>query len=128
MIEQHELLGERVSVWCDLAPVLQQRAVAGALADVAQYLVEGPILAHDIDDVVDQRRLAGTLRHGARGDVPACGQGRSRAVSPQCETIVLCDRRRIRGYLSASRLRDDVDRSAIAVNVPAREPPRPPHP
>ena len=69
MIEQDELLGERVGVGRYTAPVLHQRAVARTFADVAEDLVVGAVFAHDVDDMVDQRSLAGTLGNRARRDV-----------------------------------------------------------
>ena len=54
MVEQHELLGERMRVRRDVAPVLHERAVARPLADVAEHLVVGAVLAHDVDDMIDE--------------------------------------------------------------------------
>ena len=69
MIEQHEPLSEGVGIGRHIPAVLHQRAVARALADVAEDLIVGAVLSHDVNDVVDQRRLAGTFGDRASRDV-----------------------------------------------------------
>ena len=54
MIEQHVPLGERVGVRRHVAAVLQERAVARALAHIAEDLIVRSVFAHNVDDVVDQ--------------------------------------------------------------------------
>ena len=69
---------ERVRVRRDVATVHHERRIARALADVAEHLVVGAVLADDEDDVLDRRRLARPLGNGARRDAGA-RRGRGRA-------------------------------------------------
>ena len=54
MIEQDVPLGQRVRVGRDVSTVLHERAVARAFANVAEHLVVRAVLAHDVNDVIDE--------------------------------------------------------------------------
>ena len=90
MIEQHELLGEGVRVGRDVAAVLQQRAVARPFPDVPKYLIERPVLADDVDDMLDEGRIAGTFGNRACHGF-GTGGGRRGLRLPECEPVVLGD-------------------------------------
>ena len=66
MIEQHELIRQRVRVGRHVPAVHDERRIARALADVAEHLIVGAVLADDEDHVLDRRRLSRPLGDGAR--------------------------------------------------------------
>ncbi len=66
IVEQHELLGEKVLVGGDILTEHHQRWVAVAARHVAEDLVVGAVLLDDVDDVLDERRVARTHGHRER--------------------------------------------------------------
>ena len=63
VVEQHELLGERVLVRRDVAAEERQARIAVALLQIAEHLIVGAVLFHDEEDVLDRRRLADLRRN-----------------------------------------------------------------
>lgn len=62
VVQQHELLGERVLVGRHLAPELHQVRITVALRQRAQHLIVSPVFLDDVEHVLEQRRLAQLLR------------------------------------------------------------------
>ena len=72
VVEEDELGGEGVGVRGHLLAEEGQVRVAVALRQVAEHLVVGPVLADDVEDVLDRRGLAGRARDGrALGPAPS---------------------------------------------------------
>ena len=77
VVEQHEIARELVLVGRDPLAEDAECGVAVALGDVAEDLVVGAVLLDDVDDVLEDARLADALRHRARRvdrDGPAGGR------------------------------------------------------
>ncbi len=55
VVEQHELLGQRVLVRRDVAAEQRQARIAVALLEIAEHLIVGAVLFHDEQDVLDRR-------------------------------------------------------------------------
>ena len=64
VVEQHELARQLVQVGRDVFAEQHQRGVAIAFLHVAQHLVVGAVLLHDVDDVLDGRQRAGLVQFG----------------------------------------------------------------
>jgi hypothetical protein len=58
VVEQHELLGERVLVRRHVASEERQAGIAVALLQITEHLIVGPVLFHDEEHVRDRRRLS----------------------------------------------------------------------
>ena len=58
VVEQRELLGQRVVIRRDVASELHERRIAVALRHVAEHLIVGAVLLDDVEDVLDRRPLA----------------------------------------------------------------------
>ena len=63
IIEQHELLSQRVMIRRDLGAEHGERRVAVTALQIAQHLIVGAVLFDDVDDVLEQRTLARPHRH-----------------------------------------------------------------
>jgi hypothetical protein len=63
IVHQHKSLGQSVQVGRDIAAEEAAGGVAVALRQIAQHLVVGPVLLHDVDDVLDLLRLVGDKRN-----------------------------------------------------------------
>ena len=64
VVEQPELLDQRVVIRRHVAPELHQRRIAVALRHIAEHLVVGAVLLDDVEDVLDRRALPAV--HGDR--------------------------------------------------------------
>ena len=54
IIQGHEIIREVMEVWCDgFAEERQRRIAVGTIIQVAQDLIEGAVLFHDVDHVLD---------------------------------------------------------------------------
>src|SRR5262249_4377904 len=58
IVEDDEVLRERVSVRRDVAPEARELRIAVAFAQVAENLIVGAVLANDVEDVLDGRAAA----------------------------------------------------------------------
>ncbi|MCZ7640843.1 MAG: hypothetical protein M5U12_35175 [Verrucomicrobia bacterium] len=67
VVEDHELADELVLVRSDAFAKDAKARVAPALGQRAEDLVVGPVLLDDVDDVLDEARLADALGDGAGG-------------------------------------------------------------
>ena len=103
-------------------PYMTSERIAGALAEVAEDLIVGAVLADDVDDVLDQRRLARPLGHGRRRDAaPRDDRRRRLARRRELAPVVLRHRRRVRLELRVGRHVDHVHRAAHRVHVAAAQ-------
>ena len=89
VVEQDELLGQRVLVRRDVAAEQRQARIAVALLQIAEHLIVGAVLFHDEEHVLDRRACADRRRnHGVRRR-----SGRSRAACRdrgRCRRPVSC--------------------------------------
>ena len=76
VVEQHELFGHLVLVWRDFAAEQDEAGVAFAGFDVAEDLIVRAIFFDDVDDVLEDRRLAVALGDGTGRSIgPRRGEG-----------------------------------------------------
>ena len=75
VVEQHELAHHLVLVRRDLLAEDAEVRVAVALLHIAEDLVVGAVLLDDVDDVLEDARLADALGHGTRRLAGARRQG-----------------------------------------------------
>ena len=100
---------------------MSQRRVARALADVAEDLIIGAVLADDVHDVLHPRRFTGPLGNRAGDGVAARRERRRIGAGAEREPVVLRDAGRIRRELRLRRNWNDVHRAANGVHVAALE-------
>ena len=65
-----------------------ERRIAVASADISQNLVVGPVLLDDVDDVLEDARLADALGHGPGG---WSGRGGKQALGDAFPMVILPD-------------------------------------
>src|SRR5688572_20550442 len=85
VIEQDELGCALPVIRRHTLPEHHQRRLAIALRQIAEELIVGAVLLDDVDPVLDERRIAGTLRHGQRcaGGLSAC------EALPGCRDVIV---------------------------------------
>ena len=96
VVEQHELFGQLVVVGRDLAAEDAQVGSPSPCFDVAEDLIVGAVLFDDVEDVLEDGRLAVPLGNRARLGVRA---RRGEGVDRFGQAIVFEDLLRVRGEL-----------------------------
>jgi len=64
VIQQYELLGNRVLIRSDFASEDAERRLRVPFADSAENLVEGAVFLDDVNDMLEDRGFAGTFGNG----------------------------------------------------------------
>src|SRR5213082_2069523 len=77
VIQQNEFAAELVLIWGDSLAEDAKPGIAIALLHIAEHLIIGAVLFDDINDVLENRRLAGSFRHRLGRDALPRGQQRS---------------------------------------------------
>ena len=94
VVEQRELAGQGVQVRRDLLSEHHQLGLSPALFDIAEDLIVGAVFLDDVDDVLEDARLAVPFGYNARLGVRArLGEARQAQAKP----IVLIDPLRVLG-------------------------------
>ena len=117
VIDEHELLTERMRVWRDIATIHRQRGIACTFADITQHLIVSTIFLDDVNDVIDHTRLARTFRHCTCDSSSArrnrwCGH-----ATREMQSVVFGDTGRVCQQLRITRHCDHVDRTPFGEDV-----------
>jgi hypothetical protein len=130
VVEQGELLGQRVMIRRHIASEFHDGRIAIALRHVAEHLIGGAIFLDDVEDVLDRRALSGMHRNAMRRPLvaipvvsaPIIGvaiSGRSVVVDRWQHVVVLAHLFRETSELAAVRdVEDGYDAHAILVTAP----------
>ena len=66
VIEEHKLAGQLVMIGRDVFPEQEKRGIAVAFFHIAQYLIVGAVLLHDINDMLDRGKRVSRIELGVR--------------------------------------------------------------